>query len=1328
MSRKDFPMLKPRVLRGVLRMIAMTLPAWSMSAVLAQSQVTRTVAYEYHPVTGQVIKETVEPGSNDCVLTEHVLDAYGNRKLTTTSSCSPSGANFVPRATHYVYAAQNGHAEGAFVTALRVGKPGLDTNPALAMSRASNRVDPATGQPLDKTIEADAGRHLTTRVEYDGFGRLKRQYAPVDRDGAGNQIDGYAETRRVYCLGPLRTAQPSELAACLDIRSLSAVTVDYQSRLNTNADGDPVSAVQPMIVSAYYVETQTYGPSGEAMGAPAREHYDSLHRLVAKELRHFSGRWVMELTAYDELGLAVAGWSNFYGRDASGAVTMLDAHEHRQWTAAFDLMHRPVDQRNYWRGTLNGTLMQRRQLTYFRGQESATVVPADSSPDGQQERRTVVQKDGQGLALQTVDAYGATLNMAYDPVGNMVRTVDAMGNETRIAYSPGHARFKVEMTDPSVGTWKYEYDGAGQLRKQTDAKLQVTRLEYDELGRMTAKRNADLNTLWYHDRNAAGQACASGHNRVCEVASGGDPANAAVPKVSQFRMSYDALARPTQTTLSTGDRTFTTGVGYDHLGRVATQTYPTGFALRYGFSAATDAAPGTVVRVADAANSARVFWQIDSIARDQVFNERGQLLKAKLGNGLFVSHQIDSLSGKAFQLRTGSNDGWGDTLDHRYDYDVAGNIVSRLEARMGVLDQFQYDRLNRLTNHQLNSASDAAATRSVAVTYNALGSILSKEDVGGYRYEAAGSPQPFAVKSAGGSTYAYDGNGQLTTVTGVQRRTNTWTAFNRPSSMSYGSNKVTFLYDGDYKRLREEFYSADVLQRRVFQLHPDGGGGLSYEREDVVAGANPRVEHRHYVSIGGDVVAVVKTLGEGAGAVQADPRLVNYWHEDALGSIVAVSDANGQVFERTLFDPWGRRQASTGAEVGLTESPAHGDRGFTGHEHLDELGLIHMNARLYDPLLGRFISADPLIQDPMLLQGYNRYSYVLNNPLIYRDPTGEWWQIPVFIAGFVLAQEGNQYWRMVGQIMMMAALSGAGGQGGLVQSGMGAAQGTTFAAGGLGNAMVSAGVATALTPGATFESVAQSMLFAAAFNTVGAPGAIESVPGRMVAHALVGCVQGAVSGGQCGPSALSAFVSKGISEGTSGLGLDRATQGVLVMMAGGTASVVGGGKFVNGAGQAGVAYLFNALSSYESGEEGQRLLRKAQADLGREVIGEKLLYRAVDANRVPVEIDGKILKSEIDALTVDKNKLVNAQDAKHGTYGKFSANELKAMPYLARGDIQFYGSAAAARGLDGVHLKDLMSTRGWKFGGFELWNFNGANKAVRQMMRTRTRAHGGGTQ
>jgi len=71
-------------------------------------------------------------------------------------------------------------------------------------------------------------------------------------------------------------------------------------------------------------------------------------------------------------------------------------------------------------------------------------------------------------------------------------------------------------------------------------------------------------------------------------------------------------------------------------------------------------------------------------------------------------------------------------------------------------------------------------------------------------------------------------------------------------------------------------------------------------------------------------------------------------------------------------------------------------RGYTGHEHLPEFGLINMNARLYDPITGRMLSPDPYIMDPAYSQDYNRYTYVRNNPLIYTDPSGEsfkdWWR------------------------------------------------------------------------------------------------------------------------------------------------------------------------------------------------------------------------------------------------------------------------------------------------------------------------------------------------
>jgi RHS repeat-associated protein len=63
-------------------------------------------------------------------------------------------------------------------------------------------------------------------------------------------------------------------------------------------------------------------------------------------------------------------------------------------------------------------------------------------------------------------------------------------------------------------------------------------------------------------------------------------------------------------------------------------------------------------------------------------------------------------------------------------------------------------------------------------------------------------------------------------------------------------------------------------------------------------------------------------------------------------------------------------------------------RGYTGHEHLDQFNLINMNGRMYDPILGRFLSPDIYVQAPDFTQSYNRYSYCLNNPLAFTDPSG----------------------------------------------------------------------------------------------------------------------------------------------------------------------------------------------------------------------------------------------------------------------------------------------------------------------------------------------------
>ncbi|MEQ9109156.1 MAG: RHS repeat-associated core domain-containing protein, partial [Rhodospirillaceae bacterium] len=94
------------------------------------------------------------------------------------------------------------------------------------------------------------------------------------------------------------------------------------------------------------------------------------------------------------------------------------------------------------------------------------------------------------------------------------------------------------------------------------------------------------------------------------------------------------------------------------------------------------------------------------------------------------------------------------------------------------------------------------------------------------------------------------------------------------------------------------------------------------------------------------------------------------------------------VSEAMSYDAHGARREATWESALLSIRPVDTPRGFTGHEHLDAVGIIHMNGRIYDPELGRMLSPDPNVPDPTITQEFNRYAYVRNNPLSYTDPTG----------------------------------------------------------------------------------------------------------------------------------------------------------------------------------------------------------------------------------------------------------------------------------------------------------------------------------------------------
>ena len=218
-------------------------------------------------------------------------------------------------------------------------------------------------------------------------------------------------------------------------------------------------------------------------------------------------------------------------------------------------------------------------------------------------------------------------------------------------------------------------------------------------------------------------------------------------------------------------------------------------------------------------------------------------------------------------------------------------------------------------------------------------------------------------------------NAASVSVTRPNTQTITYTSYDRPLALTESGPVASFTYDAHYARKRMQLmYGTTVLQKKYYL-------GDCYEREETSSTTTERL------FLGGDAYSapmVLQRTGTGSWTAYVIGR-------DYLGSITHILTKTGTLVAEYSYDAWGRmRNPSSLANYAATSEPTLLlGRGYCGHEHLPAFGLINMNARLYDPILGRFISPDPYIQAPDFSQNFNRYAYALNNPLKYTDESGE---------------------------------------------------------------------------------------------------------------------------------------------------------------------------------------------------------------------------------------------------------------------------------------------------------------------------------------------------
>ncbi len=212
------------------------------------------------------------------------------------------------------------------------------------------------------------------------------------------------------------------------------------------------------------------------------------------------------------------------------------------------------------------------------------------------------------------------------------------------------------------------------------------------------------------------------------------------------------------------------------------------------------------------------------------------------------------------------------------------------------------------------------------------------------------------------------------------------------SAVGMAKERIDFLYNvGDSRSTM--FYGDTNTNKmsRKFRRHYSSGGTMEITEIRDTSGNIVSTDFTTYIA--GDAYSAPIIL-------KSDGTTQNYLylHRDNLGSILAISNQNKTMVEQRVFDAWGNliklinsngQYVLNNGQTLIANYNLFFDRGYTGHEHLLGVGLINMNGRLYDSKLHRFLMPDNNLQDPTNSQNFNRYGYVLNNPLMYVDPSGE---------------------------------------------------------------------------------------------------------------------------------------------------------------------------------------------------------------------------------------------------------------------------------------------------------------------------------------------------
>lgn len=722
--------------------------------------------------------------------------------------------------------------------------------------------------------------------------------------------------------------------------------------------------------------------------------------------------------------------------------------------------------------------------------------------------RTIAQTAPDGS--RHIFAYSGLKTTATDPLGSistkisnlnglLASSIDNAGTGITYKYD---ADGKCIETKGSRTTIHCSYDIAGNRISLDDPDLGSSKDTYNGFGELVAHQDGHGETRFEYD--TGGRVIQEVRPDVTISTTYDKGWKGAVDEVvsvgsiqSSETYTYDNYGRVIKKNTVIDDRGYETTYTYNLANQVETIKYPKGLKVKNGYDAC-----GIQISVSNADNQ-KLYWKLHDL------DARGQIEKEEYGNGLITTTAHDPKKGTISGILTPGIQNW------TYTFDAAGNLVSRRDLKRNLSESFSYDGLYRLTAVRKNSQ----VTQSI--TYDNAGNITSKSDVGTYIYT--------------------DGSNKLSSITDCKRSIASW------DEITYNSfDKVTKIVSGDKTMLIE--YGPD--KSRVLA---DIQGVRKYYVDNLFEQKveNGKISSTNYIFVFGKAVAI---LSQDANDIED----VKYIHHDHLGSIQAYSDELGKLYQELSYDAWGvRRNPDTWVVFDVVASSnAYNDHGFGGHEHIDLFELVNMDGRMYDPVVGRFISADPFIQSPDFTQSLNRYAYCINNPLSLIDPSGyswfskNWKSITASIVGIAVSVVTLGSGTTIGAVIIAGAAGGAAG----------ALTGALLNGANIGQ------IAKSTFMGAFWGSTSGFLNFASGGGTIWeqlfkhtfSQGWMEGIQGGNMLH---GFMMGAVSG------------SSGY--GLKGAELNYISKIVVNATVSGLVDEMGGGKFANGAITSAFAYMFN---------------------------------------------------------------------------------------------------------------------------------------------------------